>query len=98
MVMQLLVRRQNNAISATEWDTLLKLRHHVEDFKAQAEQGDETWGNLQLMARAAHEYSDSKEDLGLVETLVARVSSFIYLEPQPYTYIWAAPYLYCGYG
>ena len=51
----------------------LSLRHHVDDFKAQAQRGDETYQNIQLMARAGTEYSGSAEDLGLVETLVGRV-------------------------
>ena len=73
MVLQLLLRRQHGLLSAEEWEKFIELRHHLDDFKAQAQDGDETYQNLQLMARAATEYSNSTEDLGLVETLVGRV-------------------------
>ena len=75
MVLQLLLRRQHGLLPAEEWEKFIKLRHHLDDFKTQAQQGDETYQNLQLMARAATEYSNSTEDLGLVETLVGRVRS-----------------------
>ena len=73
MVLQLLLRRQYDALPAADWTKFLKLRHHIEDFKSKAAKGDETYQNLQLMSRAAVEYSKSDEDLGLVETLVGRV-------------------------
>ena len=73
MALQLLLRRQAGTIPASDWDRFYELRHHADNFKAQAAAGDETWGNVQLMARAAKEYSGSPEDLGRVELLVARV-------------------------
>ena len=59
-----------------EWSQFLRLVHHSDHRKALAAQGDETWGNTQLIARAAKEYSLSKEDLGLAESLVGRVSTY----------------------
>lgn len=73
MALQILLRRQAGTIPVSDWDRFLDLRDHADDFKTQATADDETWGNVQLMARAAKEYSGSPEDLGRVELLVARV-------------------------
>ena len=54
----------------------MRLQHHLDDFKAvDTPAGKEQWQNIQLMARAAKEYSGSREDLGLIESMFGRVSS-----------------------
>ena len=73
--MQLLLRRQNNILPSTDWEAFMKLQNHLDYFKAQKNsQGTNTWENLQLIARAAKEYSGSNEDLGRVEAMIGRVS------------------------
>lgn len=53
----------------------MKLQHHLDYFKAQKHpQGENTWENIQLIARAAKEYSASNEDMGRVEAMIGRVS------------------------
>ena len=76
MAMQILLRRGQGSLSPDDWNEFLRLVHHNDHTKALAAEGDETWENIQLVARAAKEYSGSKEDLGLVESLVGRVSLY----------------------
>lgn len=53
----------------------MKLQHHLDYFKAEKHpQGENTWENIQLIARAAKEYSASNEDMGRVEAMIGRVS------------------------
>ncbi|MCJ1324053.1 hypothetical protein MMC10_000715 [Thelotrema lepadinum] len=77
MILQLLLKRKNNALPQEEWDKFLKLQHHVDKIQQGAEKGNEylrdILQNLQLMARAGKEYSGSNESEGLIETLVGRL-------------------------
>ncbi|MCJ1388083.1 hypothetical protein MMC18_000927 [Xylographa bjoerkii] len=74
LLLRLLLLRQNNVLPQSDWEGFLNLQHHLEDFKAQKEpQGHNTWENIQLMARAAKEYSGTKEDIGKLEGMVGRI-------------------------
>ncbi|MCJ1378416.1 hypothetical protein MMC17_001514 [Xylographa soralifera] len=74
LLLRLLLLRQNNVLPQSDWEGFLSLQHHLEDFKSQkAPQSDNTWENIQLMARAATEYSGTKEDMGKIEGMVGRI-------------------------
>ena len=82
-ILQLLLRRGKGVLADNDWDAFIRLQHHLDDFKAvDTSAGKEQWQNIHMMARAAKEYSGSREDLGLVESMMGRVSSthmFLYL-------------------
>jgi len=62
-------------LPSSDWEAFTKLQHHLDYFKAQKHpQGENTWENIQLIARAAKEYSALKEDMGRVEAMIGRVS------------------------
>lgn len=77
MILQILLRRKHSAIAEADWNAFLRLQHHMAETEAGAAKGSEYLKNmienLQLMARAGKEYSESQENLGLIETLVGRV-------------------------
>lgn len=58
----------------TELDEFLALQHHLDDFKKTAGSENDNYENLQLMARAAQEYSATGDNLSQVETIAGRVS------------------------
>ena len=63
------------AMSENQWAAFQSLEHHTDDFrKIKGQGGAESWENIQLMAKAAKEYSQSTEALSYVETLICRVS------------------------
>ncbi|MCJ1249215.1 hypothetical protein MMC30_006438 [Trapelia coarctata] len=74
LLMRILLRRQNMVLPSTDWEAFMKLQHHLDYFKAQKNpQATNTWENIQLIARAAKEYSGSNEDLGRVEAMIGRI-------------------------
>lgn len=78
--MQLLLRRQAGSLSDTDWDQLLKLEAHIDDFlkdKELIDTGKGTkWEDIQLMAQAASAlaFSGVSQPLDVVQALIARVS------------------------
>ena len=78
MVMHLLLRRKKLNLAQSEWTSFYRLRHHIEDFKRLGASGNETYQNIQLMSRAAQEYGETGDDLGLVEQVSARVGTLTY--------------------
>lgn len=85
MMVQLLLRHKNNAISKEDWDSFLRLEHHIYDLENGARNGKDyctqTLQNVQLLARAGEAYSGSSENPGYVELLAGRVG---YLRTQSY--------------
>jgi hypothetical protein len=75
MVVQLLLRRKAGQVSKDDLEAFGKLRHHYDDFSRSAGQDNSNFENLNLMARAAHEYSGTDDDLSVVRTAAARVRS-----------------------
>lgn len=75
IIVQILLRRRSGLWSDKDWTELLKLRHNIESFR-QMSGITGTLEQIQLMARAAKEYTRSLEDLGFIETLFARVNIF----------------------
>ncbi|MCJ1306783.1 hypothetical protein MMC25_000426 [Agyrium rufum] len=74
MALELLLRRKNLSIPDEDWGALMKLGHHLDDFRnAGAEGGAETWQNVELMAKAAKEYSGTKESLEFVQMVICRI-------------------------
>jgi hypothetical protein len=71
--MQILLRRKKSTFATDDWNDLFNLQHHIQDFKQLGGSDNETYGNIQLMARAAQEYGKTGDDLGLVEQLGGRV-------------------------
>ena len=76
--MQILLRRKNNTIPQDDWNQLLKLKHHMDDLEREIREGSQDHQqdlqNVQLIAKAGREYAASREELGFIELLVARVS------------------------
>ncbi|MCJ1397373.1 hypothetical protein MMC11_000566 [Xylographa trunciseda] len=74
LLVRLLLLRQNSALPQSDWWGFMELQHHLEDFKNQKDyQSPNTWENIQLMAKAAKEYSSTNEDTGKVEGMVGRI-------------------------
>lgn len=78
MAVQFLVLRKNGALSDSEWLKLTSLRHHLSDLK---KRDQNEGGDIDLMAKAVQKYSGTKEDLGLVESLLGRVRLFFIFLP-----------------
>ncbi|KAL6720726.1 hypothetical protein ACLMJK_002651 [Lecanora helva] len=76
MVIQLLLRRQAKALPDSEWEALLKLQSHIDDFRSSHSKNPEgltTWQTIELMSNAASKYSGSKEPIPFIQTLTARI-------------------------
>ncbi|MCJ1413659.1 hypothetical protein MMC19_007781 [Ptychographa xylographoides] len=74
LLLRILLRRQNGVLPEYEWEAFMRLQHHLDDFKRQRDSDSQTtWENIQLMARAAKEYSGSKDELGRIEGMMGRV-------------------------
>ena len=76
MVMQLLLRREAKAFTEPEWQALLDLQSHADEFRScqrKNKDGFTTWPAIELMSQAASTYSGSKESISLVQTLTARI-------------------------
>ena len=76
MVMQLLLRRKAGSLPSTEWHAFLDLQSHVDDFRSSRlkdEDGLTTWRTIELMSQAASSYSDTKESILVVQTIMARI-------------------------
>ena len=76
LILRLLVRRQNRSLSDSDWKSFLNLQSHTEDFKAQKstnEEGLTTWQTLELMSQAVLKYSGTRESLGTIQDMLARV-------------------------
>ena len=76
MVMQLLLRRKAKSLPEPEWQTLLDLQSHVDDFHSSQmknEDGLTTWHTIELMSQAASSYSGSNEPISFIQTLTARI-------------------------
>lgn len=69
--MRLLFLQKAKRVSQAQWDQLMDLEAHVNDFR---KAGGETWQNMCLMAKAAKEYSGTGLDEHTVLGLFARVS------------------------
>lgn len=78
MAVQFLVLRKNGALSDSEWLKLTSLRHHIKNLK---KKDRNEVGDFDLMAKAVQKYSGTKDDLGLVESLLGRVRLFLNFSP-----------------
>lgn len=78
MAVQFLVLRKNGTLSDSEWLKLTSLRHHLKNLKKRA---PNEVRDFDLMAKAVQTYSGTKEDLGLVESLLGRVRLFLIFSP-----------------
>ena len=69
--MELLIRRKHRLISGKDWDLLCRLPSHAEDFKQNG-----NYGNMELMARGARQFTLTEDTFGLdfVAVMYARVS------------------------
>ena len=66
-----------------QWAAFQALEHHTEKFRQHKGQGGaEAWENIQLMAKAAKEYSQTTESLDYVEMLICRVKFPSYSSPH----------------
>jgi SET and MYND domain-containing protein len=73
-LLRLLMLRDNAALPDSNWQALLRLRSHADDFKEAGDgSGSESWGNICLMSQAAAHYSGTKMDEHLVRSLFCRV-------------------------
>ena len=72
-----------------DFSAFMKLEHHLDEFQRKDEEREKqtqnTWENIQLMSRAALEYSGSKEPRGMVESMTARASSSVLSRVSPRT-------------
>ena len=76
MAMQLLLRQKAKSLPGTEWQALLDLQSHVDDFQSSQvknRDGFTTWHTIELVGQAASSYSGSREPMSLIHTLVARI-------------------------
>ena len=76
LLLHLLLRRQNRSLSDSLWRSFSDLQSHIEDFKTQRitnEEGLTTWQTLELMSQAVLKYSGTRESLGNIQTMLARV-------------------------
>lgn len=85
-MIQLLLRRQANTLLTNEWQDFLGLQSHIDDFRTSRTKNAEgltTWQTIELMSQAALTYSGSKEPFELIQTLTARVRTFLCLKCIP---------------
>lgn len=78
VVMQLLHRRKAGSLPDDEWKSFLELQSHIEEFRSQRDKqadGLTRWKTIQVMSQAALSYSESRESLLFICTIVARVRS-----------------------
>ena len=77
MMVQLLQRHKNNVIPKEDWDSFLKLHHHMDDLKNGARDKNphhrQNLEDVQLMARTAAKYSGSSQDISNAELIARRV-------------------------
>lgn len=66
-VMTFLLQRENALLADGLWSKVMSATSHVNDLKAA---GGNTWMSLMLMAKAAHEYSQTKVDIATVLELI----------------------------
>lgn len=75
LVMQLLLRRHNGALSDSAWKSFLDLESHMADFKKSKVQNEDnltTWQTIELMSHAVVKYSGTKETVDNVQAMLAR--------------------------
>ena len=81
MMLQLLLRHKNNVIPKEDWDSFLKLQHHMDDLEKGARDGIEyardTLGDVRLIVRISAKYSDLPADAGNAELIAGRVRHLI---------------------
>ncbi len=80
-LLRLLMLRDNAALPDSDWQALLRLRSHADDFRkaggsgSGSGSGSELWDNICLMSQAAAHYSGTKMDEHLVRGLFCKVCS-----------------------
>ncbi|KZF23795.1 SET domain-containing protein [Xylona heveae TC161] len=68
-VLQLLLLREKGAWSETEWQSVLRLQDHVDDFR----RAGKSWQSIALMSKGAHVYSGTSLREDHVQALLGRV-------------------------
>ncbi|MCJ1480264.1 hypothetical protein MMC06_000419 [Schaereria dolodes] len=72
MVVQLLLLRKASTLPNSDWEAFMKLQHHLDDFEKSVE-SQTTQESIQLMSKAAKEYSGTQEQLDLIESMTGRL-------------------------
>ena len=76
MVLQLLLRRKAGSLQCRDWQNLLNLESHLDDFRSSNTKNDNgltIYATIEVMSQAACTYSGSGEPLSLIQALIARV-------------------------
>lgn len=72
--MQFLLRLAAGLIEKSDLQIFLNLKDHLEQFQRQPPSAPNSWENIQLMAKAAKEYSKAVEPLPVVEKMMCLVN------------------------